>query len=286
MAKWCHRFSPTTGLELGDSPETILLDATNLAPLYGSEESFAAQVIEGFRRLGLEVRGALASSIGAAWAVARLAAAGGERLTVVPSDQTQDALAGLPIAALRLDDGLRETLQDLGVQRVGDVLALPRDQLRSRFGPQLLLRVDQSLGVAREVFAAVEPPEELVVEQSFEYPQSNREALHGIVDELLRRLAWMLARRCAGALRLACRFECEGAPAAELEIGLFQPTADPGRLLEILELEMERLRLRAPATAISLRAVRHGPLAERQGALFDEQRNLESSWRLARLVDR
>jgi protein ImuB len=285
LAQWCHRYSPTAGLEESETPETLLLDATSLAPLYGSEELLVSQVVQGLRRLGLDVRAALAATVGAAWALAHY---GGERKspTITTGEQTRHALAPLPIAALRLPNDLLETLTNLGAQRIADLLALPREQLRSRFGPLLLTRIDQALGAAREVFAAVDPPEEFVVEQMFEFPLSQREALEHVVETLLGRLAWMLAARCAGALRVACRFDCEGAPATEFEVGFFQPTAHPRHLLEIVELEMERLRLRAPAIAVSIRAAGHAPLAERQGVLFDQERNLESSLPLAALVNR
>ncbi|HEX6961262.1 MAG TPA: DNA polymerase Y family protein, partial [Lacipirellula sp.] len=308
LAQWCHRYSPTTGFEEAEAPETLLLDATNLAPLYGSEELLVAQVTQGFRRLGLEVRIALAGAIGAAWAMAHYGAtqspikatgSAGGRLSETPRLPQSlstgkaggfygiaDTLAPLPIAALRLDANLLETLANLGAEQIGDLLSLPREQLRSRFGPQLLTRIDQALGATREVFVAVDPPEEFVVEQLFEYPVSNRESLHHVIETLLARLVWMLAARSAGALRVACRFDGEGAPPTEIEVGLFQPTANPRHLLEIIDLEFERLRLRAPATAVTIRALRHAPLAERQQVLFDGERNLDSSRPLAALVDR
>jgi protein ImuB len=315
LAQWCHRYTPTAGLEAGDPCETLLLDATNLAPLYGNEEIFVSQVAQGVRRLGLDARIALAGTIGAAWALAHYeisdesacATAGSSssgslvhasalldepavaptiQSIIVPTDQTGASLAPLPIAALRLPEDLLETLHALGVDRIADLLTLPREQLRSRFGPLLLLRVDQALGTVGEVFATVDPPEEFVVEQMFEFPLAERGSLEHVVETLLGRLAWMLSARCAGALGVVCRFECEGAAAAEFEVGLFQPTANPRHLLEIVELEMERLRLRAAAIAVSIRVVRHAPLAERQGTLFDEERNLESSLPLAALVNR
>jgi protein ImuB len=312
LAQWCHRYTPTAGVEDGEAPQTLLLDATNLTPLYGGEEEFVRQVMQGVRRLGFERRAALASTISAAWALAHYSregeapaeptikatgsAGGPSEAWIVPQapstgraggfHETETAIAPLPVAALRLSDELLETLRNLGVERIADLLVLPREQLRSRFGPELLARLDQALGTAREVFAAVPPPEEFIVEQLFEFPISDREALHHVIESLLGRLAWMLKARCAGALRVACRFEGEGALATELEVGLFQPTANPRHLLEILELELERLRLRAPATAVSLHVLRHAPLEPRQGVLFDDQRNLESSLPLAALVDR
>jgi protein ImuB len=56
---------------------------------------------------------------------------------------------------------------------------------------------------------------------------------------------------------------------------------------EIAELQLERLRLAGPAEAIEVRVLRHAPLAERQAALFDDdRRSLDGSRPLAALVDR
>ena len=322
LAQWCHRFTPTTGLEEGEAPETLLLDATNLAPLYGGEEPFVAQVMHALRRRGYAARAALADTLGAAWAVAHFrehrasgkqTASGGRQppvvavgvppfsaltgeltlparlganATIVPPGQSPAALAPLPIAALRLPDDLRETLDQLGAREVGDLLALPRDQLRSRFGPLLALRIDQALGEAREVFAAVDPSEHFVVEQELEFPLARHDAVRLVVETLLERLTWLLAARCAGALRVVCRFDCEGAPPVELEASLFQPSASARHLLEIVELEFERLRLPGPATAVAIAAAAHAPLAQRQGVLFDEDRSLGASLRLSALVNR
>ena len=71
LAQWCHRFSPCVGLEEGDAPETLLLDATNLAPLYGGEAALVDQVARALRRRGLDARLALADTIAVALGLVR-----------------------------------------------------------------------------------------------------------------------------------------------------------------------------------------------------------------------
>ena len=71
-----------------------------------------------------------------------------------------------------------------------------------------------------------------------------------------------------------------------MEFGLFQPTAHPRQLVELAELQLEHVRLAGPIVAIEVRVLRHAPLEERQGVLFDEERGLDRSRPLAALVDR
>ena len=301
LAQWCCRYAPTVGFEEGDAPETLLADATNLAPLYGGEERLIEQVARGLKRQKLDARLAVADTIGAAWALAHCGGASlspglrpgvknnkndrQQRDSQAEPGAGQFTLSQLPLAALRLDDDLLATLQSLGVRQIGEVLLWPREQLRSRFGPSLLWRIDQFTGAAREVILAVPPPEEFVVEQELEFPLADRQALAQVMEALARRLASLLAARCAGALGVVCQVECDDASAVEFEVGLFQPSANLRHLLALLELELERVRFAAPATAIALRVIRQAPLVERQGSLFDEERSLDGSTKLAALVD-
>jgi protein ImuB len=280
LAQWCHRFSPSVGLEEGEGPETLLLDVTNLAPLFGSEAALAGQVAQGMRRRGFEARIALADTVGAAWGMARYDDR--ETESAVEPSEGRD----LPMAALRLPGGIQVTLRELGLTTVAAVLALPLEELRSRFGTLLLRRIHQFVGTTPEVIATVDPPEEFVVEQQFEYPLTQGEAIRASVERLLERLAWQLAARNAGALAVTCRFPCEGAPDTAFEFGLFQPTANAQHLWELAELQLERVRLSAPATAIEVRTTRHATLEQRQGALFGEEQSLTRSCPLASLVNR
>ncbi len=92
LAGWCEQFSPTVGLEnagrenvgLKDaglensSPESLFLDVTGLAPLFGGEAALVERMARAFAQRGFTARLALADTIGAAWAVARYGE-GGER---------------------------------------------------------------------------------------------------------------------------------------------------------------------------------------------------------------
>ena len=50
LAEWCHRFSPTVGLEEAAAPESLLLDVTGLGRLFGGEGALARKIGERQRR--------------------------------------------------------------------------------------------------------------------------------------------------------------------------------------------------------------------------------------------
>ena len=70
IAERCRRFSPIVGWEPTDS-ESLLLDITGLAHLFGGEAALAEAIVRELAPLGLAVRVAVADTIGAAWAAAK-----------------------------------------------------------------------------------------------------------------------------------------------------------------------------------------------------------------------
>lgn len=298
LAQWCHRFSPTIGLEDVTAcdlpwPETLLLDATNLGPLFGSEAAWVDQVQRGFEQLQLRTRITLADNIAVAWAATHYSDASPvennpakPRPLIVPPGVAAGPLASLPVEALRLPPATVQLLVRLGVVEVDQLLALPRDQLRSRFGQELLLRIDQALGRIDEVIEATPPPAEFIVDQQLEHPVAKREHVEHIVDQLIQRLAHLLTAQNVGALQMACRFDCQSGAPAILQAGWFRPAHRAEHLLEIVQMHLERLLLPGAVTGIQLRVVQHAPLERRQRVLFDAEASLDKSWQLAALVDR
>jgi protein ImuB len=186
-----------------------------------------------------------------------------------------------------LSDSTVDLLHQLGIHRIGPLERLPREDLTSRFGPELLQRLDQAAGRLPETVPAILPPPEFEARRSLEYPSTRREVIGALLDSAVGELSQMLLRLDRGALRLDCRLDCEGKKDAELSVGLFQPTASPRHLLELIRMPLERLVLPAAVTGLCLRAPLTAPLAQRQQELFVDAGQLASHDRLlAGLIDR
>src|SRR5262249_37672659 len=158
LAAWCEQFSPVVGLE---EPDNLLLDVTGLEPLFGDETILAEQIVRAFHRRSLAIQLAIADTVGAAWAVAHY---GKKVSAVVPPGKIEQSLASLPIAALRLSDETIEILSELGIERIAQLVALPRDALASRFDSQLLIRLNQSLGTIPEAIVSHRPSPEFMAQ--------------------------------------------------------------------------------------------------------------------------
>src|SRR5690606_13817251 len=121
---------------------------------------------------------AIADTAGAAWAAARWSE---QRETVIPPDETREALAGLPMAGLRLDTETLALARRFGLKRIGDLYALPRAGLARRFraadGLGLVRRLDQALGQTAEALAPLRPPPRYRVWEAYAEPVSGAEGL-------------------------------------------------------------------------------------------------------------
>ncbi|NUQ64183.1 MAG: DNA polymerase Y family protein [Pirellulales bacterium] len=304
IALWCQQFSPVVGLEDAETPSSLLLDITGLGHLFGGESALADKIVRSFRRRSLSARIGVADTVGAAWAIAHFGDQGrqGEGETGGRGDGeiSKFASPGLlvspspclpfspsfPIESLRLPDETVALLHQLGVYQVGQLALLPRNELNCRFGPDLLKRWDQALGRLAEPIPALPPPVDFCVEQAIEYPTARRDTIEWLLQQLIGQLAQMLVRSGRGATRLSCRLDCNGAQGVDFSVGMFQPTASPQHLFELLEMRLERLALPAPVAAVSLRAAITAPLERRQQELFLDSREAQRPRWLAALIDR
>ena len=72
LLRWAGKFSPWVATE---APDALVVDLTGCAHLFGGEAMLLEQVAQDCAALGLTVRAGIADTLGAAWALARRAAA-------------------------------------------------------------------------------------------------------------------------------------------------------------------------------------------------------------------
>jgi protein ImuB len=96
-----------------------------LEQLFGGEQLLAQRVLNALRQRGLVARLAIADTVGAAWALTHYGDA--------PCIATGDiAIRPLPVGALRIDPQV-EILIDCGIERIEQLMALPREGIAERF---------------------------------------------------------------------------------------------------------------------------------------------------------
>ncbi|MBV8336974.1 MAG: DNA polymerase Y family protein, partial [Alphaproteobacteria bacterium] len=176
-------------------------------------------------------------TIGAAWAMAHFAETG-RTLIVTPGD-CRNALAPLPIAALRLDATTVQELRRVGLKRVGDLYAMPRDALTRRFGQIVVQRLDQALDDLPEPLSPLGETPARRVRLSFAEPITDPANLLCATERLVADLVHRLAREGTGARRLDLAFHRVDGRVERIGLGNARPSRDTRHLTRLFKERLE-----------------------------------------------
>ena len=225
VADWCDRYTPLVGL---DAPDGLMLDIAGCAHLFGGETAMGRDMLKRLAAQGLQARAAIADTPGAASAVARFGGA-----SVVPPGALRQALAPLPVAALRLSPDTAESLAELGLKHIADLIDLPRAPLAARFGEGLVRRLDQALGREDEPITPRLPVPSYVAEQRFPDPIGLERDVLGVITRLAARLGTAMERRQDGARLLQVALFRTDNKVYRIEVGTGAPVRDAARIARL-----------------------------------------------------
>uniref|UniRef100_UPI0026B0A6CB DUF6504 family protein n=1 Tax=Sphingomonas populi TaxID=2484750 RepID=UPI0026B0A6CB len=205
----------------------------------------------------------------------------GDGFSVIPSGQHPEALAPLPLAALRLDPATIDALVHLGVETIGQLAAMPRAPLARRFGDALLTRLDQAHGRVAEPLDPVIPPEPIAVVQRFAEPIATAEAIAHWLGKLMQHLVTALAQAGKGARMIELVADrIDGVP-QHLRIGLARPSRDAAHMLRLITRRIQEISPGYGIDALAFHVRRADPL----GAQPFEERLEDRTTDIAPLVD-
>jgi protein ImuB len=278
LADWCARVSPAVSL---DPPDGLFLDMSGAAHLWGGERALMDDLGGRLARRGVTMRLAMASTPGAAWALARF---GPDRASVAPGDEAR-ALGPLPVAALRLSQAAAAQLPRLGLETIGALVGLPRGALTRRFGGEVVRRLDQALGRAREALVFRRPPEPWFARLAFAEPISASEDLARVTTDIAILLCERLEARGQGARRFELAFHGVDGQPRRLQARFSLAGRDPRRLARLFAPKIETVDPGFGIEVVTMTAAEAEPLDTRQVSLDpDAQQAAEED--LAPLIDR
>ena len=320
LAHSCQQFSPIVGIEC---PDSLLLNITGCTHLFGGEQRLAELVVRNLQQRGFTVRVAVAGTIGAAWAAAHygenlgigmgmggrgrgsrratdssqdndLCSESGKRLggslalpiVLTSAEQQTQALCRLSVEALRLPDEILRTLYELDIRQIGQLRKLSRASLKSRFGMELIERIDQAFGDAPELIVPEQPPEPVEADWPFEYPTGDRRTIEVVFRRLLERMAEKLKPRQQGVQQLMCRLQYTDGQPDCFSVGLVHPSLSVDHLFELVHVKLERVHFASEVTNVFLRAESTGPLTSQQQEIIDTGLHHQGWRELSVLIDR
>lgn len=275
LTRWAERFSPMTGL---DRNRALMLDITGCAHLFGGEDAMLAELVAALEHRGLTARGAIADTKGAAWAMAHFTGGG-----IAPLGKIRAAIADLPVAALRLEAEVVDSLAKIGITTIEPLTRMPRGALARRFGIECMRRLDQAMGAEPETLSPERALPVFAARITLPEPIGLVSDVMAGLERLLERICSQLEQHHMGArsLRLTVR-RVDGAD-SHAEITLAQPGRDPMRLRALFERKVAEIDAGFGIDALRLKAVVVEALKPAQ--IVQGQRET-SEQRLADLVSR
>ncbi len=226
LTAWCGRYTPWAAAEGRDG---IFLDTTGCDHLFGGEAALCADLVHRLEALGFSARAAMADTPGAAWAMARF----GENGTVVPFGGIREALARLPVAALRLDPGTVGGLARVGIRVIEQLRNMPRAPLTARFGRTVGERLDQASGAVSEPISPRKPVTPFHARLAFAEPIALMADIERGLRHLLDDLCRLLAKAGRGGRTLVLTLYRVDGETFEIQVGAARPARDPGRLARL-----------------------------------------------------
>jgi protein ImuB len=243
IAQWCGRYTPLVALAAGPDPDRhfgLFLDITGCAHLFGGEAAMAQDAVLRLHEQGFTVRAGLADRAGAAWALAHFGP-GKKTVGIVPSGGEREAVADLPLAALRIDQETVSGLRRLGLKTIGYLMGLPRAPLAARFGTELLSRLDQAVGKEAESISPILPIPELVAERRFADPLVYEDDIRETICRLAANLAVSLEKRGLGVLACHLALYRVDGEVVSLDVFTANPVCDPIRIRGLFEERLDAL---------------------------------------------
>jgi protein ImuB len=237
---------------------TVYFDTKGVERLYGGVQAALHRALAAVGA-GWDARAGAAVRRFAAHAAASVARAG--QVVVVADGDSRDFLAPLPLTLLPLEAGRREELEELGVQKLGQLAELNGAAVAERLGRDGRQAWTLASGRGSRRVEGRRPPAEVAERLDFPEAVGNeltlRRALHVLVDRLLD----SPARDGRFVRKLALQARLAGGGSWRRTVTLREPAAERDRLRAALGPKLAELP--APITRLVLEAVE---LADSRGS--------------------
>ncbi len=285
LASWCGRYGSARNVEDNDG---VWIDTTGVAHLFGGEQAMLADLVRRLARAGITARAGLADTPGAAFALARFATSPATPSCIASTGAARERLAPLPVEALRLPSAATVLLGRLGLRRIGQLYAVPREALAQRFrsapagragarrrereamlmAGTVLARLDRALGLAAEPRAPLTEPARHIARRLFAEPLVTATGVAAALDDLARDLACRLEVRGEGGTRFVLALYRADGSSQEVSIGASRPCRDARHLIALFSEKLDRLDAGFGIDAMTLAAPHTEPYAAHQPALL------------------
>lgn len=247
LANWALNYTPVVSVDITGM---LLLEIRGSLHLFGGIRSLRARLNSELHSWGHCIVMATAPMAKAARWLAR---------ANVSADCTalyelSAALRNLPLACLDWPVSVQQQLLQMGVRSLGDCMRLPRDGFARRIGRAYLQDLDQGFGRDPELLHYYRPPEAFHARLELVADILSVDDIWPAMEELFARLSAFLLQRQMGAQQLQVQFFHHGRDPTDFAITVREVCTSITHLSELCRLQLDRLIIPAPVTALSMHA--------------------------------
>jgi protein ImuB len=270
LAAWAYRFSSQVSTQL---PHALLLEVGHSLRLFGPWPRLEARMRAELAELGFRHRIVAAPNPFAARVLANV-----HDGYAFDEHALGNALGQLPLERSGLPQPVAFALSRMGLRKLRQVFALPRDALARRFPKEVLDHLDAIRGGLVAPLRCYQPPDRFEGRIEFDAEVESSQALLFPLRRLAQDLAAFLAGRDGGVQRFTLVLEHERCTASEVQVGLLAPQREAGMLFELGRGRLEQAQL--PAAVRGMRLVAHElpPFVPASRDLFETRAQQDVPW--------
>jgi len=233
-------------------PGVFWIDPGGLERLYASHATWAAAIHDDLKQAGFHSVMAVGFTRFGSYATTK---ATHRNIVFAGIAQERAYVRRVPIAHLRFEPRVRDTLLKLGIDTLGEFIELPANSLRRRFNDDTC---ELHQLATKQGWESLDPKpilEPIKRTAELEYPESDLERLLLIIAPLLQSMLQELATRRQVMMLLRFRLGLDNKASCRERLSPATPTLDIDQLIPLLRLRIESLPLQSGITELTLQCM-------------------------------
>lgn len=252
LAEALRRFAPAVAFDESSICDTLLLDITGCAPLFGDEQQLAELLSQELRERGLVGVIGIAGRVSLSRALAHISPAAASRsvlnssaaaavIRILQRDRIEELPDRMPLQSGRLPQADCELLQQLGIRDLRRALMLPVRELPARLSEHAVLRIRQLLGTAAEGLLPLPERDPVCAVWAGDEPAEGMRDLTWILGELVGEIVEQLKQRQLMCTVLVVELENDSGATAAYETALVRAEDSASLLTDVVTLRLQYL---------------------------------------------
>ena len=272
LAQWAYQFTPNVVVE---SQDCLLLDITGCLKLFKGLKALISKAEKDLQRMGyrpvITINVTPLAALLIARANAGLEAGTTENSTVVNGtivNGTIESIGQVSIRFLQIDEKIITSLQQMGINNVKKLLALPGSGLIRRFGLYFVDYLERLTGARPDPQKFISPKANFLHDITFLSDVTNLDSLNFPINRLLGELSEFLSARQLCIDHFTWHLSHRNHGARSFSIYLANPENTPRVFLALTQLKLDQINDIKEVDNIALSAKRFFPVSAASNDLF------------------